>query len=255
MAGGNLPQSEGVEYRIIEGYPDYAVGDDGSVWSKRKSGRWKRMTPGIDKDGYLKVNIRNDVGRKTTRLVHHLVLIAFVGACPKSQQACHFPDRDVANNHLDNLRWDTVLENARDRQRHGTQCRGESYSKSKLTESDIVNIREEYFSGNVTAEDIATKRKVTAALIQNIVRGKTWKHVGGPVSLVVLTRRGEKNRFAKTTGDHVLEMRHEFAEGRTTIRRLAAKYGLSYLGAYDILRGKNWKHIGGPIMEKVKCIS
>lgn len=253
MACENLPQSEGVEYRIIEGYPDYAVGDDGSVWSKRKNGRWNKMNTSSDKDGYLQVRITN--GLRTQRRVHHLVLEAFVGPCPNGHQACHFPDRDVTNNRRCNLRWDTLLENARDRIRHGTQVRGESQPRAKLTDADVSAIREEYFSGDVRAEDIAARYDVTATLIQNIVRGKTWKHVSGPISKEVLTRRGDRKSCAKISGDEVLAMRMEFSAGQITVHNLATKYGLSYLGAYDILRGTNWKHIGGPIMEKVRCRS
>jgi hypothetical protein len=251
MVAENLPRTEGVEYRIVEGYPDYAVGDDGSVWSKRRKNYWNKMNPTPDQAGYLRVPIRN--GRRITRHVHKLVLEAFVGQRPVGQHGCHSPDPTVTNNRLSNLRWDTVLENARDRARHGTQCRGESYANSKLTEESVLAIRNEYFSGDVKAESIAKKFGVTATLIQNIVRGKAWQHVGDPISSDVLTRHGERNNFAKITAKDVVEMRSEFARGETTVRQLASKYGLTYEGAYDALRGTNWKHAGGPLMEKLRC--
>lgn len=54
-----------------------------------------------------------------TRLVHSLVLEAFIGPRPPGFEACH-NDGDPANNRLSNLRWDTRSANTRDRVRHGT---------------------------------------------------------------------------------------------------------------------------------------
>ena len=61
------------------------------------------------------------------RLVHRLVLEAFVGPCPTGMESCHFPDRNPANNKLDNLRWATHAENENDKIVHGTN-RGWKYS-------------------------------------------------------------------------------------------------------------------------------
>lgn len=58
-------------------------------------------------------------GKQQTRLVHHLVLEAFVGGMPDGMEACH-GDGDASNNHLSNLRWDTHISNEADKARHGT---------------------------------------------------------------------------------------------------------------------------------------
>lgn len=55
--------------------------------------------------------------------IHKLVLTSFVGPCPDGMEACHFPDRDVTNNRLDNLRWDTHSNNEADKLIHGTDNR------------------------------------------------------------------------------------------------------------------------------------
>lgn len=47
------------------------------------------------------------------------MLTAFVGPCPDGMEGCH-NDGDPHNNRLDNLRWDTRANNARDAIRHGT---------------------------------------------------------------------------------------------------------------------------------------
>lgn len=51
--------------------------------------------------------------RRETRYVHELVTGAFLGPRPKGLEVCHF-DEDKANNRLENLRYDTRQQNARD---------------------------------------------------------------------------------------------------------------------------------------------
>ena len=67
--------------------------------------------------GYRSVGLYD--GKKVvTKLVHHLVLEAFVGRKPKGMEALHGDD-DHANNRLENLRWGTRQENADDKLRNG----------------------------------------------------------------------------------------------------------------------------------------
>lgn len=53
-----------------------------------------------------------------TRLVHRLVLEAFIGPCPDGMEACHGP-RGLFDNSLNNLQWGTFSQNAYDRVRDG----------------------------------------------------------------------------------------------------------------------------------------
>ncbi len=67
-------------------------------------------------DGYCFVNLDLD-GKTYSRSVHQLVLETFVGPRPEGMEACHYPDDDKSNNRLENLRWDTHGENAKDKYR------------------------------------------------------------------------------------------------------------------------------------------
>jgi hypothetical protein len=121
-------KAAGREYRDIAGFVGYRVGNDGTVWSclrrvargqPRQPGPvWFRLSPDPGTDGHLRVPLFRD-GKAVRRLVHHLVLEAFVGPCPEGMEGCHFPDWNPANNHLSNLRWDTRQGNWRDRKLHG----------------------------------------------------------------------------------------------------------------------------------------
>jgi hypothetical protein len=68
--------------------------------------------------GHLTVSLCSP-GKQMKRLVHRLMLEAFVGPCPPGLEACHYND-DPADNRLENLRWGTRTENILDAVRNGT---------------------------------------------------------------------------------------------------------------------------------------
>jgi hypothetical protein len=90
-------------------------------------------------------------------------------------EACHFPDRNCSNCRIENLRWDTSKANAIDRQIHGTQCNGSRQHLAKLSEAEIVQIRE--LAKSTSFVSIAKNYGVTAEAISAAVRKLTWKHV------------------------------------------------------------------------------
>lgn len=111
------------EYRDIKDFPNYKVGNDGSVWSCQKyhsSTEWRKLklVP-VGIKGYLMAGLYKK-GTLFKRLIHHLVLEAFVGPRQKGMECCHFPDPSPSNNNLSNLRWGTIFDNARDKKIHGT---------------------------------------------------------------------------------------------------------------------------------------
>jgi hypothetical protein len=113
-------------YKEIPGFSGYRVGSDGSVWTckvkggnDRAAGRrgpWRLLSVHRSKTGYCLVNLDRG-GHNHVRQVHRLVLELFVGPRPEGMEACHYPDPDKANNRVENLRWDTHGENAKDRYR------------------------------------------------------------------------------------------------------------------------------------------
>lgn len=100
----------------------YEVSNFGRVASLKH--RWgQRNQPLILKaspmgTGYPRVTLVKD-SKQEYRLVHHLVLEAFVGPRPKGCEAEHY-DGIRTNASLHNLRWATPKENASDKTRHGT---------------------------------------------------------------------------------------------------------------------------------------
>lgn len=72
-------------------------------------------------DGRLRVHLQR-AGSSVKLQVHRLVLQAFVGPCPPGMECRHL-NGDEQDNRVENLRWGTPSENARDRVRHGTHNR------------------------------------------------------------------------------------------------------------------------------------
>lgn len=111
-------------WRPVPGYSAYEVSDLGRVRSvsridaagKRRRGRMRSLT--TMHSGHLSVTLRGEEGRRRF-LVHHLVLMAFVGPRPVGMEACHWNDKP-SDNRLVNLRWDTRSANQLDSVRNGT---------------------------------------------------------------------------------------------------------------------------------------
>lgn len=170
-------------WKPVPGWEDsHEVSNLGRVRSLPRIGnRWKGRvlkTPATPK-GYAQVNLCLS-GLTEHVEVHRLVLLAFVGPCPDGMEACHFPDRDPANNRLDNLRWDTPAANSADQYTHnpnrGALCSqpGESNPFAKLTASDVRAIRAEYAGGCVTQKELGDRFGVTHSAISKIIRAHNW---------------------------------------------------------------------------------
>ncbi len=176
-------RSENVSYLPVAGFLGYCVGSDGTIWSCRPAnGRgplrsgWQLIKPYIGRRGYASVAMRRG-GKTCTCRVHRLVLTAFVSPRPDGMEACHW-NGNPADNRLVNLRWGSPAENYADMVRHGTTANraGEASGRAKLTESDVLAIRQRYDGGGVTYQALASEYHVTNGAIGFIVRRELWKH-------------------------------------------------------------------------------
>jgi hypothetical protein len=112
------------EIREIPRFPGYFAGTDGSIWtSKMKGGNREPGRRGPLKPlrialarGYCQVAFCVD-GKTVVEQVHQIILETFVGPKPDGMESCHYPDPDRTNNRIENLRWDTHAENAKDKYR------------------------------------------------------------------------------------------------------------------------------------------
>lgn len=181
----------GVEYLPIPGCDGYFAGEDGSIvscWVQkgRDSGRgtdWvlsdepHQIFPSSDSRGRQRIEI-NQNGQRRKHFVHRLVLAAFVGPCPDGCECCHF-DGNAGNNNLRNLRWDTKLANHADRHRHGTVPRGEGHKRCRVTDAQVLEIRDMAAAG-IRQRDIASRLGISQTQVGRIVRNESRKHIQTP---------------------------------------------------------------------------
>ena len=81
---------------------------------------------------------------------------------------------------IDHLFLGTLKDNTQDMLAKGRNDPpiGERSGSAKLTEGDVIKIREEYAAGGVTQRDIAKRYNVCRQTVSFVVQGKTWKHIG-----------------------------------------------------------------------------
>lgn len=164
------------DWRPVPGFSAYEVNSVGDV---RRVAPASGATPGKvlkwmkTKKGYAAVSLSVD-GVITRRMVHHLVLEAFVGPRPEGYVTRHLDD-DPWNNTVSNLAWGTPMENAADQVAAGSH-KGERHGNAVLQEKDIRTIRELVAKG-VSQRELAFSYGVSQPTISKIAKRKLWGHV------------------------------------------------------------------------------
>jgi len=178
MNQNHLSTSEEV-WKDIPEYPAYQVSNHGRVRSfiTRIDHAWvigehprRILRPIRINKNYFHVRLQS-----TWFQVHVLVLMAFVGPCPSGHECCH-NDGNGFNNHISNLRWDTRLNNAKDKEKHGTKIMGSKNHKAKLLEFHVKEIRRLYAAG-MTEASLSRLLPINQTATRAIVERRSWKHI------------------------------------------------------------------------------
>lgn len=167
----------GKRFIQIPGFPKYFASACGEIYALRKNDLMKQTT---SSKGYRTVGLYPDSKSKAVRtMVARAVLYAWIGIPPEGMHAAHL-DGIKSNNHLENLKWVTAEENESHKALHGTKAHGSRQGSSKLTEADVIAIRNDFVRINPrrsNIEALAKKYKVSGALIRGIISRKAWKHI------------------------------------------------------------------------------
>ena len=124
--------------------------------------------------GYWMVNLC--AGNITTRTrVHLVVLEAFVGPRPEDYHASH-KDGYSLNNCIENLCWESPLENQRRKHDHGTQPHGEGHYNAILTDDAVREARRRNADG-VGCRQLARDIGVPEGTLNHALKWRTWRHV------------------------------------------------------------------------------
>ncbi len=172
-----------IEWKTIEGFPDYEV----SALGIRRIGTDKLMHIGHDIKGYpccylKKPNTKNKHGKGLNRVwlkIHRAVAMAFIPN-PENKPCINHKNAIKTDYRIENLEWCTYAENNKHAKEMGL-CKpvnGESVWKSKLTEVEVLDMKTMYQNG-ATKIDVWNKykHKVSRGRIYGVLNGRDWKHV------------------------------------------------------------------------------
>jgi hypothetical protein len=145
-------------------------------WSKVKIGGpddcWEWQAS-LRKDGYGRFNI-NGVTLKSSRVAYELG----IGPIPEGQGVLHTCDNPPCCNPR-HLFPGTQRDNADDMVSKGRQTIGERHPNHKLTESQVIEIRQRWADEKPRPkqQQLADEYRVTSPHISYIVSGKKWRHI------------------------------------------------------------------------------
>ena len=136
-------------WKIINGYTNYAISDAGRV----KSLRYDRiLTPSINGSQYQYVNLVNNKKKKTSA-VHRIVIEHFGPKKLNEYSIVDHIDGNKINNNINNLEWVTIRENT---------LRGYGNQDKKIKVKELRN------QGN-TIKSIAEIIGMSAGFVQDTI--------------------------------------------------------------------------------------
>ena len=159
----------------------YEVSDLGRVRSlghdKFHKGRVLKPVMGGYKSGYCTVVLaEKSAARKARFYVHRLVAFAFLPN-PLALPEVNHLNGVKTDNRVENLGWVSALQNGQHASRVGLVARGERRPEARLTEREVLAIKQSPRIRGTQAA-LAVAYRVSPATISLIIRGKNWRWLG-----------------------------------------------------------------------------
>lgn len=171
---------------------------------------------------------------------HRVAYYLHFGVDPDAQlvrHTCHNPNCVRP----DHLLLGTMKDNMHDMIVAGRSLVGSKQPNSKLTEADVIAIRQIYRPGS--SRILAATYGVSHTVLLKAVSGQTWRHIKRASKMGTRRPRGSEVNTAKLTEETVIAIREKYAAGGVTKQRLAELYGMCPTTISKIVRKKIWRHI------------
>lgn len=184
----NIPYYGSNELVLKEEFGKYFIPEYGTVWVNNlgtkvigKSG--KVLAVYRNENGYLEIRSGTTLGTGDSRTwwsfsIHRLVSLAFIPN-PYNLPEINHKDGNKFNNCIENLEWCTGKENIEHAVKNNLRgdFKGSKNGRSKLNESQVRDIKIMLRDTKITHKKIAEAYGVSKETIDDISRGKNWKHV------------------------------------------------------------------------------
>lgn len=161
-------------WKVIADHPDYAVSNQGRV---------KRLTPAKNtyvgkilkprlKKGYQLVKLN-----RAMRLVHRLVVEAFIPNPLGLPEVNHKNGKQKWNNRVSNLEWVTHSDNMKHAFATGLKqpAKGSKHGSAILNTKQVKQIRNLLAAGH-RSQSIADAYNVSPQTVDHIKAGRSWRH-------------------------------------------------------------------------------
>lgn len=149
----------------------------------RIKGKRGLLTQHLRYDGYPIVTLggRDKNGKllRQQKPVHRIIAMVFLPN-PNNLSDVNHINFDRTDNRVCNLEWISHADNIRHSYKHGKhkgRQAGEKNNKAKLTEEQVIEIRQKYNSGEMTKDELAIKYDISLSTINSVINRKTWKHI------------------------------------------------------------------------------
>ena len=150
-------------------FHNYLISDEGDV--KRKDGYI--MKPFETPDGHWRIGLTYN-GKQTKHTIHRLVALLFIPN-PNNLSEVHHIDGNPKNNEVSNLMW---ISREDHNKIHNKSYKGEDNGNSKVTEEDVIKIRQLKKDG-ARRKDVYEmySHKLAFGGFRSIWEYRTWKHI------------------------------------------------------------------------------
>lgn len=195
--------------------PRYEVSDTGLV---RSTIRFiKLLNPRTSSHGYKRVGLRlSDKPFEVS--VHRLVATAFIPN-PENKPAINHKNGNKTDNRVDNLEWVTSAENSAHAVAHGLMLKGDRHPRTKLSESQVAELKLLINEGVQTLTHLAKQFGVSVTHVADIRRGIRDNQTVERGGMAFCSKAGFKKVSAPTmySDDVVIKIQQLLADKRSRL--------------------------------------
>jgi len=223
--------------------------DEAVFWTKTR----RSDTGCLEWTGFIMPNGYGQISEGKKRIyVHRRAWEMVHGPIPAGMSVCHHCDNRRCVQVAADDRWPnghlflgTTADNLRDMASKGRSNYGVRCPTHILSEEDVLRVHAMLVAG-LPIKAIAASFAVSKGAIDGIARGKSWRHLVGPVPIEVRGDhqiRGEEVAWlAKLTPKQVTEIRQRAVNGQS-VRSLVEDYGVSDSSIRAVIKRRTWRHV------------